>query len=157
MCDVLHGHGRSHVGDSFRLRVCRGKKGSPEVERADDLLTIIHMQFDSLPQGPKLIAGDLNGPPEAFQTIVTLTIENGWADVGRVSNLCDGAPGQTACHSKVTAKESRIDYFSANKWLFPAITTCRVDHCGNYPTQRPLIIEVSVDKMEKATRELRNY
>ena len=111
------------------------------------------MQFEALPQGPKLIAGDLDGTPEAFQTIGTLTIENGWADVGMASNPCGGAPGQTACRSKDTAKESRVDYFFATEWLFPAIATCRVDNCGDYPTHRPLIIEANVDKMEKATRE----
>ena len=38
------------------------KKGTPEAARTDDLLTIIQMQLEALPQGPKLIAGNLNGP-----------------------------------------------------------------------------------------------
>lgn len=75
--------------------------------------------------------------------------------VGMVSNLCDGAPGQTTCHSKDTAKESRIDYFFANEWLFPAITKCWVDQCGYSPTHHPLIFEVKFDKTEKVTRESR--
>ena len=41
----------------------------------------------------------------------------------------------------------------ANEWLYPAITACKVDQCGDYPTHRPLIIEVSVEQMEKAIRE----
>ena len=126
----------------------------PEVARTDDILTIIQVQFEALPQGLKLIAGDLNGTPEAFNTIGALTTENGLADVGMVSNLCDGAPGQNTCHSKDTSTEARIDYFPANEWLFLAITTCRVDHGGDYPTHRPLIIEINVDKMGKDTREL---
>ena len=49
------------------------KKGSPEAARTDDLLTIIQMQFEAMEPGPKLIAGDLNGTPEAFQTINAIT------------------------------------------------------------------------------------
>ena len=65
------------------------------------------MQFKALPQGPKPIAGYLDGTPEAFHTIGVLTTENGWADAGMVSNLCDEVPGQPACHSKDTANERR--------------------------------------------------
>ena len=37
-----------------------GRKGSAEAARTDDILTIVQMQFESMPVGPKLIAGDLN-------------------------------------------------------------------------------------------------
>ena len=84
---------------------------------------MIQMQFEALPQGPKLIAGYLNGTPEAFHTIGALATENGWADVGMAGHLCDGAPGQTTWRSKYTANESRIVYFFANEWLSLAITT----------------------------------
>ena len=36
----------------------------------DDIPTIIQMHFDALPQGPKLIAGDLNGTPRHSRPLV---------------------------------------------------------------------------------------
>ena len=112
------------------------------------------MQFEALPRGPKLIAGDLNGVPETFNTIIALTTEDGWTDVWMVGKLCNGEPGQYTCHSSEKAKESRIGFFSANVWLYPAIAACKVDRCGDYPTHRTLIIEVNVETIEKVTREL---
>ena len=67
------------------------------------------MQFEALPPGPKLIAGDLNGNPEAFSTITTLTAEYGWADVGMIGKLCNGDPGQyVPCERKSQGKQNRL-------------------------------------------------
>ena len=90
----------------------RSKKGSPEAARTDDILTIAQVQFEALPPGPKLIAGDLNGNPEALNTITTLTAEYGWTDVGMVGKLCKGEPGQYTCDGNDKAKESRTDSLS---------------------------------------------
>ena len=103
------------------------------------------MQFEVLPPGPKLIAGDLNGSPEAFDTITTLIAEHGWTDVGMVAKLCKGKLGQYTCHANGNTKESRIAFLFANEWLCPAIAACEVDQCNAYPTHRPLIIEVDVE------------
>ena len=36
----------------------------------------------------------------------------------------------------------------------PAITACEVGQCDDYPTHRPLKIEVNVKQLEKVIREL---
>ena len=64
-----------------------GTKGSPHAARTEDILTIVQMQFEPLQPGPKLIAGDLNGSPDAFDTITTLTAEYGWTHAGMVRKL----------------------------------------------------------------------
>ena len=84
------------------------KRGSPEAAIPDDILTIVQMQLEALPPGPKLIAGDLNGSPEAFETITTLTAEYGWTDVGMVGELCEGGPGQYTRHANGKAKRKQI-------------------------------------------------
>ena len=118
-----------------------GRKGPDEAARADDILTIVQMQFEAMPAGPKLIAGDLNGTVDAFQTLQTMLSEKDWTDLGMASNLCEGRLGQAACQTKDMAKESRIDYLFANEWLYPAVTSRKVDQCGDFPhTHRPLII-----------------
>ena len=52
-------------------------KGSTEAARTDDLLTIVQVEFTTLPLGPKMIAGDLDGTTEAFDTIITMIKEQG--------------------------------------------------------------------------------
>ena len=86
-----------------------GRKSSAEAARTDDILTIVQMQFETMPAGPKLIAGDLNGSVEAFPTMQAMLSEKGWTDLGMASSLCEGKPGQPTCQTKDTAKESRID------------------------------------------------
>ena len=103
-------------------------KASPYAARIDDVLTIIQMQFESLPPGPKFLAGDFHERPEVFATIITLTAEYGWADVGIVVTPCKDKLGQYTCHANDKAKESRID----------------VGQCDAYATCRPLIIDVDV-------------
>ena len=70
------------------------KKGSPEAARTDDLLTIVQLEFATLPPGHKMIAGDLNGTTEAFDTLTTMIKEQGWTDVGLAENICNSRPGQ---------------------------------------------------------------
>ena len=105
-----------------------GTKGSSEAARTDDILTIIQMQFDSMPPGPKAIAGDLNGSIEAFPTLAIMLEEQGWTDIGNDSSKCGGKPGQPTCQANDGVKESRIDYFIANDRLTPAVVSCKVDH-----------------------------
>ena len=88
-------------------------------------------------------------------TFITMLSEEGWTDVGIAENVCGGKPGQPTCHTNEAAKEGRIDYIFSKQWLLPAIVACEVDQCSNYPTQRPLIIEINVEKIAKVTRELR--
>ena len=38
--------------------------------------------------------------------------------------------------------------------MTPAITLCSVDQCGDFPTHRPLVIEVETEKLERTTNEL---
>lgn len=96
-----------------------GRKGSAEAARTGDIFTIVQMQYETMPAGPKLIAGDLNGSVEASPTLRAMFSERGWADLGMASNLCEGKPGQPTCQTKDIAKESRIDYFVANEWVLP--------------------------------------
>ena len=59
-----------------------GKKGSLAAARTDDLLTIVQTELAALPEGPKLIAVDLNGSTDAFDTIITMLSEEARTDVG---------------------------------------------------------------------------
>ena len=58
------------------------------------------------------------------------------------------------CHTNKDAKESRIDFILANSFMTPAITKCYVDLESDFPTHRPLIIEVWANLLERTTNEL---
>ena len=70
------------------------------------------------------------------------------------NKACNGNPGQFTCHANKEAKESRISYILANQWLFPALEACRVDQCDQFPTHRPLLVSIRVQKLEQFTRKL---
>ena len=88
--------------------------------------------------GPKLIMGDLNGSWEFSPTAMALSNEQGWTDIGNDGLRRQGRPGQATCHTNGDAKESRI----ANSRMTPAIVKCHADESSDYPTHRPLCIEV---------------
>ena len=76
------------------------RKGTATVARTDDLLTIAHNQLNKLPDGPKVIAGDLNGRVDAFGTLQNLLQSNeGWTDVGMDERICKGITGHCTCHA----------------------------------------------------------
>ena len=98
-----------------------GQIGTYEAERTDDLVAIVRKQFAAMPPGPKAIVGDLNGPIEAFPTLMELIKEEGWTDIGNHHTICEGMPGQYKCHCTDKTKESRIDYIIANDRLTPPL------------------------------------
>ena len=130
------------------------KKGSKDAARTDDLTAILQAQFDAMEPGPKLIMGDLNGSLENFITAVALITEHGWADIGNGDHKCQGKPGRTTCYTKEEAKESRIDFILANNRMAPAIVKCYGDEDSDYPTHRPLCIEVLTRLLEVNVKEL---
>ena len=131
------------------------KKGNDLAARTDDIPAIIEAQFEGMEPGPKLIMGDLNGALEAFPTAVALIKEHGWTDIGNDETKCQGKPGKATCKTNKDATESRIDFILANSRLTPAITTCYVDESSDYPTHRPLIIEIVTKLLENTSRELK--
>ena len=58
------------------------------------------------------------------------------------------------CQANADVKESRIDYFITNDRLTPAVAACRVDNLADYPTHRPLIIDIITEELKVTTREL---
>lgn len=112
------------------------------------------MQFQLMDQGPKLIAGDLNGPTEAFPSLQAMLRDQGWFDVGAAEDKCGGEPGQPTCHTNEGARETKISYLIANAVLMPAIERCGVDQTSSFPTHRPLSIEVNIDKVVKMANKL---
>ena len=56
--------------------------GSINASRTDDLLAICLAQLNAMPDGPKLIVGDLSGTTACFTTLTTMTVEQGWTDIG---------------------------------------------------------------------------
>ena len=62
---------------------------------------------------------------------------------------------KATCKTNKDATGSRIDFILANSRLTPAITICYVDGCSDYPTHRPLIIEIVTKLLEKTSRELK--
>ena len=79
----------------------------------------------------------------------------GWTDIGNDSLRCQGKPGLATCHANDRAKESRIDFVIANNRKIPAIVKCHVDESSDYPTHRPLCIEVLTKMLEFNVKELR--
>ena len=131
-----------------------GSKGNVEAERTDDLLAIAVDQFSKMKPGPKMIAGDLNATIDALPTLEGMLKEQGWTDVGNHPGICQGKVGQPTCQSSEKAKESRIDYIITNEYLTPSIKRCWVEQAGDFPTHRPLLIEVSVKRMQRTTNQL---
>ena len=131
-----------------------GIKGSKEAARTDDIITIVRMQFEKMPKGPKMICGDLNGNLEAFPSVIELIKEEGWTDIGNDEALCGGRPGQYTCQANADVRESRIDYIITNAYLAPAVRAFRIDEDADYPTHRPAIIDVGTKKLMTATRQL---
>ena len=120
------------------------KKGNSLAARTDDILAIIEMQFEAMEPGPKLIMGDFNGSLVAFPTAIALLKEHGWTDIGNDEGKCNGKPGRATCHTNANANanETRIDLVLANSRMTPAIVSCYVHENSDYPTHRPLLIEV---------------
>ena len=129
-------------------------KGSKDAARTDDVLAIKETQFEATEPGPKLIMGDLNGSLESFPTATALIKEQGWTDIGNDEHKCQGKPGRATCHTKEDAKESRIDFILANSRMMPAIVKCYVDESSDYPTHRPLCIEVLTRLLDVNVKEL---
>ena len=136
-------------------------KGNNAASRTDDLLTIVINQFSMLPPGPKMIAGDLDGPPDAPPTLqALLQPDEGWADVGMDKDICGGNVGRYTCHANEGVKESRIDYIITNCWLTPALKNGRVDLCDDFPTHKHFVVDVRLAKLKqtlKAPRPVTNY
>ena len=103
---------------------------------------------------PKLICGDLNALQDALPTLHEMIIQEGWTDVGCDPRLCQGKPAQSTCHANANAKESRIDYVIANDRLYPAVNNFWFDQDANYPTHKPLCIEVKTKKLHSETNEM---
>ena len=80
------------------------QKGTARGSQNDDLLTIVQMKFASLPQGPKMIAGDLIGTTETFDTISIMIKEQVWKDVGMKAGIFNGKGRQFTCHTNAGAK-----------------------------------------------------
>lgn len=130
------------------------KKGNSLAARTDDILAIIELQFEGMEPGPKLIMGDFNGSLDAFPTAVALLKEHGWTDIGNDEGKCNGKPGRATCHTIANSNESRIDFILANSRMTPAIVSCCVDENNDFPTYRPLIIEVVAKILEVDIKEL---
>ena len=81
--------------------------------------------------------------------------EHGWTDIGNDETRCHGKPGRATCKTNKDACESRIDFILTNDRLTPAATSCYVDDNSDYPTHRPLIIEMVTKLLESTSRELR--
>ena len=130
------------------------QKGNSLAARTDDILAIIELQLEAMDPGPKLIMGDLSSNLEAFPTAMALIKEHGWTDIGNDESKCNGKPGIATCHTNADADESRIDFILANSRLTPAIVNCYVDENSDFPTHRPLIIEVVTKLLEATIKEL---
>jgi hypothetical protein len=87
---------------------------------------------------------------------MSLITEHGWTDIGNDESKCNGKPGRATCHTNANANESRIDFILANSRMTPAIANCYVDENSDFPTHRPLIIEVVTKLVEARSKELQN-
>ena len=62
---------------------------------------------------------------------------------------------EATCKTNKDVKESRIDFILANNRMTPAIISCYVDENSDFPTHRPLIIEVVTKFLESTFKELK--
>ena len=131
-----------------------GTVGSKEACRTDDLFAIICEQFETMKAGPKAIVGDFNGTIQAFPTLVDLIKRKGWTDIGADGQTCKGKPCQPTCHNNEATNETRIDFIITNERMTVDISNCRVEHSGDYPTHRPLIVDYQTGELKKTTKEL---
>ena len=105
-----------------------------------------------MPSGPNATVGDLNGPVDAFPTLLAMIKEEGWTDIGDHSTICNGRPGQSTCHTNEKSKESSIDYIIANQWFTPAVKSCKVDQYSGAPAHTPLTNEIDVADLKQTTK-----
>ena len=124
--------------------------GNREAERTDDILAIVCNQFESMDDGPKAILGDLNGADDAFQTLDEL-LKAEWTDLGTREDICKGGVVKVnTCQTNEGTQESRIDYIIGNTQFTQAASNFEVDHCGEFPTHRP----ISIQAIHKTVRQL---
>ena len=71
--------------------------------------------------------------------------EEGWSDIGANYDKCLGQPNQPTCHTNPSAQETRIDYCIANATLAPSIIKMEVDRNANFPTHRPIRVEIATE------------
>ena len=86
---------------------------------------------------------------------MALIKQHGWTDIGNDEIRCHGKPGRATCKTNKDARESRIDFILTNDRLTPAVMSCYVDENSDYPTHRPLIIEIVTKLLENTSRELK--
>ena len=58
------------------------------------------------------------------------------------------------CQSNAEVKESRINFVFANEMFTQWIEGCWVDQYGVFPTHRPLMVEINLEKMSRQMRTL---
>ena len=123
-------------------------------DRTNDLITIVQEQFSQLPEGPKLIAADLNGDTQNFGALSEMLLKQGWVDAGMDPKACKQGVGMPTCHTNGEAKESRIDFIFLNPQLAPALEDCMVDMEDLIKTHRPLIVKLRMGRIQTTARTL---
>lgn len=129
--------------------------GNGAAERSEDLMHILANELRAQPVGPQLIMGDFNGELEDFPTLITMTQEEGWTDVGAQAYVWGGQTKQTTCKVNRTAEATRRDFMLANEFLLPSIEAFRVHASDEFPTHSPLQLSLCTTKLSTRHRQLR--
>lgn len=69
----------------------------------------------------------------------------GWTDVGRSMKIC---------HADDDATESRIDFIFSHRWPMPALESSRVDTCDDFPTHKPIMVDIRLSKLKQTMKKL---
>ena len=81
-----------------------GTKGTIAADRTNDPPDIVLEQMSLLPEGPKLIAGDLNGTQDSIQNMHDTITKHAWIDAGATKRLCPQGVNRNTCQTKADAK-----------------------------------------------------
>ncbi len=132
-------------------------KGNVACDRTEDLITVVRMEFAEQLVGPKMIAGDVNGDGEIFESLADMIQNEGWTDLGAKADIlpAGGIAMQPTCHANAGAKETRRDYIFANEYLFPAVDGFRVQVSDDFPTHKPVQVRIATDTLITIQRKLR--
>ena len=120
-----------------------GHQDTTAAMRSDDLLHAIFSEFDALPEGPKMLVGDLNADPSDLPTLQTHLDAGSYLDLGAQAHIYDQPSLQPTCYPPNHIHPSRRDFVIVSGSLFPFVKAFQVHELQEIPVHASLRVRFS--------------